>query len=121
MTQKQLDDIFPASKTDDFFEALFGGAEDGAYDIRLECERESDKRVDLVFALTRRPGHCLRCQLTSGLPHVFERHPVIDAAGTARAVGALKGWTEETITWTIGDTRQLSEELHQIPFTVIAN
>ena len=37
LDQSFLDKIFPASRADEFFDALFGGAEDGAYDIGLVC------------------------------------------------------------------------------------
>ncbi len=34
-TEDRLASIFPAERTDDFFEALFGDAEEGSYDIEL--------------------------------------------------------------------------------------
>ena len=34
LEQSFLESIFPAERTDAFFDALFGGAEEGAYDIR---------------------------------------------------------------------------------------
>ena len=38
-TSERLAELFPPERTDAFFEALFGGAEEGAYDIRLAFTR----------------------------------------------------------------------------------
>ena len=97
LDQAFLDEIFPAQRTDDFFDALFGGAEEGAYDIRLVCRNVTPVRAQLAFELRQRPGKCLVCNLTYGLPQVFQRHPVLNVAGVAKAVaekgllGALTG------------------------------
>ena len=39
-TPECLTDLFPPQRTDDFFDALFGDAEEGAYDIRLTLDPE---------------------------------------------------------------------------------
>ncbi len=114
--QTWLDSIFPASRTDAFFEALFGGAEDGAYDIRLTCRRNGDDRLEMAFDLHQRPGRCLRCSLTYGLPNVFQRHPVLDVAGVAQALAQAKGW--KAMHWDLGATEDHGKQLHCIPFTV---
>lgn len=118
ITQEQFDEIFPIERTNDFFEALFGDADEGAYNIRIEPGTESDDRVECVFALHQRPGRCLVCQLTHGLPHVFERHPLINADGLAKQIAMLKGWNPESVKWSIGETMQHSRALHTIPFIV---
>jgi hypothetical protein len=118
ITQEQFDTLFPSERTNEFFEALFGDADEGAYNIRIEPNTESETRVDCMFALHQRPGKCLVCQLTHGLPHVFERHPLINAAGLAKEIAILKGWDPESVKWTIGETIQHSRALLTIPFAV---
>ena len=121
ITQSQLDALFPPEKSDAFFDALYGEAEEGAYTIRLEYQSETPTQLNCVFALHRRPGQCLVCQLTHGLPNVFRRHPVINAAGIARSLAELAGWNPDVIHWEIGETIQKSSSLHLIPFTVSAS
>lgn len=116
ITDAFLDKLFPVQRTDDFFEALFGGAEEGAYDIVLRPRAENDKVVELAFELHQRPGKCLVCSLTYGLSGVFKRHPIINANGLARAIADEMGWKEYS--WDIGSTREESSALHWIPFRV---
>lgn len=115
-TPSVLDEIFPPSLTDKFFEALFGDAEDGAYDIRLRFEEQAGSELRFAFHLLQRPGKCLACNLTYGLPQVFSRHPLL-------AVGRLAQTLCERIerapaSWNLGSTRELSRGLHLIPFTI---
>lgn len=81
-----LKENFPPERTDQFFEVLFGGAEEGAYDIVLTVRNETEDHVEMAYELHQRPGKCLVCSLTYGLSTVFRKHPVIDAAGTAAKV-----------------------------------
>ena len=111
-----LDSLFPPERTDDFFEALFGGAEEGAYTIMLRLRSETETSVELAFELHKRPGKCLVCSLTYGLSGVFKRHPIINAQGLARSIAEKKGW--QGFSWDIGTTREESEALHWIPFRV---
>lgn len=113
--QRFLDEIFPPERTDAFFDALFGGAEEGAYDIRLVPLDVKDGEARLAFELRRRPGKCLKCSLTYGLPQVFRRHPVLDVAGVARAVAGRLGWRGEPV-WELGPTEEIDAETHLIPF-----
>lgn len=117
LEQAFLDTVFPAERTDAFFDALFGGAEEGAYDIRLVCRQVSENRADLAFELHQRPGKCLVCNLTYGLPQVFQRHPVLNVAGAARAVAEKLGWSASS-PWKLGSTQEISRELHCIPFVI---
>ena len=48
-TPECLNDLFPIQRTNDFFDALFGDAEEGAYDIRLVAPRKlCDEVSDVV-------------------------------------------------------------------------
>ena len=115
ITQEQLDALFPPERSDAFFEGIYGDAEEGAYTIRLRMDSEGENSMVLSFVLHRRPGKCLVCQLTHGLPYVFRRHPVIDAAGVAKAIASLAGWAPDTVQWEIGETIQKSKDEHLIP------
>ena len=87
-----LESVFPPERTEAFFDALFGGAEEGAYDIVLVCRSEGEGKAELAFELHQRPGKCLACNLTYGLPQVFQRHPILNVAGVGRAVaGSYRG------------------------------
>ena len=115
ITQEQLDALFPPERSDAFFEGIYGDAEEGAYTIRLRMDSEGADTMALSFVLHRRPGKCLACQLTHGLPYVFRRHPVIDAAGVAKTLAELAGWPADTVQWEIGETLQQSKDEHLIP------
>ncbi len=116
VSQEFLDVLFPASRTDEFFEALFGDVEDGAYDIRLSLQNQSDDELLLYYELHGREGKCLACNLTSGLPHVLTRHPIIASQKTADEIAKKMNW--EKVVFQIGTTKQLNEKLHVIPFTI---
>ena len=117
LSEERLDKIFPASKTDEFFDALYGVAEEGAYDIALRPRKIEDGKAELAFELRRREGKCLKCSLTYGLPEVFKRHPIINAAGLAKEVAGLIGW-EGQPSWRIDPTREVNDDLHVSPFVV---
>lgn len=118
LDQAFLDEIFPATRADDFFDALFGGAEEGAYDIFLVCREATAETARLAFELRQRPGKCLACNLTYGLPQVFQRHPILNVAGVARDVGKRLGWPTESLKWKLGHTEEVSNEVHAIPLTL---
>ena len=111
-----LDEVFPPALTDAFFEALFGDAEDGAYDIRLRFEKQGPDELAFTFQLHQRPGMCLACNLTYGLPQVFTRHPVLAVAKLAQTLGERIG--KIPASWAMGSTREISRSLHVIPFTI---
>lgn len=67
ITADFLDGLFPPERTDAFFDALFGGAEEGAYTIVLRPRAESETSVEVAMELHQRPGKCLMCSLTYGL------------------------------------------------------
>ncbi len=113
-----LDEIFPPERSDRFFDALLGDASEGAYDIVLNCNGVTSKRLDFEFQLRQRPGKCLACNLTYGLPDVFRRHPIIDAAGVVRRIDSHVGGGKRCGEWALGRTREVSRQLHVIPLTV---
>lgn len=115
-TPSALDEIFPPSLTDRFFEALFGDAEDGAYDIRLRFEEHNASELRFAFQLLQRPGKCLACNLTYGLPQVFSRHPLLAVGRLAQTLCERIGTAPAS--WKLGSTRELSRSLHAIPFTI---
>ncbi len=113
-----LEKLFPVERSDQFFEALFGGTEDGAYDIRLRFKEHADNELRFEFELNRRPGKCLTCSLTHGLPKVFTRHSVINLQGLSEEIVKLLGKDMRCNDWRLGATQPVSSDLHVIPFTV---
>ncbi len=117
LDQTWLDSIFPPERADEFFDALYGGAEEGAYDIVLVAKHVSDDRADLAFELRQRPGKCLKCSLTYGLPQVFERHPLLAVGKAAGQIAEKLGFGKDD-RWELGATGERGPELHEIPFVV---
>lgn len=117
-TRDRLEGLFPADRADRFFEALFGDANEGAYDIRLEYQGCQDDHLRFRFVLTERPGKCLSCSLTYGLPHVFSRHPVIDVAGLVQHIDDLLDGTGRCGAWALGRTIELDRNSHVVPLTI---
>jgi len=113
-----LEEIFPADRSDRFFEALFGDADEGAYDISLVYCGETGNRIDFHFQLDQRPGRCLACNLTYGLPEVFRRHPIIDVSGVIRQIEKIIGNGKRCEQWSLGRTREISRERHVLPLTI---
>ncbi|MBW6520397.1 MAG: pancreas/duodenum homeobox protein 1 [Desulfoarculaceae bacterium] len=117
-TPDTLQQLFPRERSDEFFEALFGDAGEGAYDIELAYHNTDDKSMNLELRLHERPGCCLVCNLTQGLPQVFTRHPVINVAGVVEAVEGLLAGQARCREWSLGRTEQRRKELHVIPLTI---
>ncbi len=113
-SQDFLDTLLPLETSDKFFEALYGDAADGAYDIRLEFISANAKRIVLAFNLIKRPRKCLVCSLTYGLPNVFSRHPLINIKGMVKKIGEETGIMIKS--WRMGETEEQSTSLHTIPF-----
>ena len=115
ITQDFCDELLPPETSDQFFEALYGDASEGAYDIRLECVSIKDGRIVLAFNLTQRPGKCLVCSLTYGLPNVFTRHPLINIRGMIQKIRDRGVPVKD---WRLGDTTESSSSLHVIPLYI---
>lgn len=119
-TAETLAAIFPPDRTNAFFDALFGDAAEGAYDIRLAFKSASEDRQTLHFELElhERPGKCLACNLTYGLPEVFSRHPVINIKGVAEEIARRLGESASCTGWKLGATQSVSKSLYAIPLQV---
>ena len=122
-TSACLERLFPSKeRTDAFFEALFGDAEDGAYDIKLSVHRflqKDGERLEFFFELHQRNGMCLACNLTHGLPQVFRRHPVIALQKLCADIAVVAGWQDAKWHCELSDTEEVSDALHVIPLAVI--
>ncbi|MCI5224167.1 MAG: pancreas/duodenum homeobox protein 1 [Candidatus Electrothrix sp. AR4] len=119
-TEDVLKELFPTQRANDFFEALFGDANEGAYDISLSFQGYDEHSNTLNFNLNlhERPGRCLACNLTSGLPDVFSRHKVINIAGLVNDVEKQLAGKAKCGAWTLGRTRQPDKSLHCIPLQI---
>lgn len=116
--EDHLKQLFPESIADNFFEALFGDVSEGAYDIRMVFDKHQKDRLEFQFHLITRPGKCLRCNLTYGLPEVFSRHPIINIKGLVERIGDHLDGRGQIDHWKLGKTREISDALHIIPLTL---
>jgi len=118
--EQVLQELFPPERTNDFFEALFGDADEGAYDIHLRFDGHEATANSLRFFLdlVERPGCCLACNLTYGLPEVFSRHPVINIKGLVADIEEKLADRARCVDWRLGTTVQQSKGLHSIPLTI---
>ena len=116
-----LQTVFPPERTLAFFEALYGEAEEGAYDIRLVFDGGDACELRFAFALHQRQGRCLVCNLTHGLPHVFERHPAIDLKNLVTVLASRAGWSLEDVWWRLGKTEETSSALHRVPLVILCH
>lgn len=117
-TQNKLDAIFPQERTNQFFEALFGDADEGAYDIRLVFNSARANQIRFDLELRQRPGRCLACNLTYGLPTVFERHPIINIQGVVDQLITLMNGQGDSARWELGRSREVTRQLHVVPLII---
>ena len=113
-----LKKLFPKDRSDQFFDALYGDAEEGAYDISLEFIGSKENRLEFMLRLTQRPGKCITCSLTYGLPEVFTRHPIININGLVQNIGALLDGRGQCVDWQLRSTQEVSNDVHVIPFII---
>lgn len=118
LTKENLESIFPKERANDFFEALFGDASEGAYDIELAYRECNGDTLTMDLLLSERPNCCLACNLTQGLPQVFSRHPIINITGIVRELDTLLGDNYTCGDWSVGYTEQFSSSLHAIPIKI---
>ncbi len=76
------------------------------------------KELVLELLLHQRPGCCLACNLTQGLPQVFARHPIINIEGIVQKVQELLGSTVHCQQWRLGSTEQRRTDMHVIPLII---
>lgn len=112
--------LFPADRADQFFEALYGDKDEGAYDINLAFVYHDTNGNRLMFELQlrERPGKCLACNLTYGLPEVFSRHPLINIKGVAEQIETMLAGKARVESWSLGHTKTVHRNLHAIPLIV---
>ncbi|MCI5163876.1 MAG: pancreas/duodenum homeobox protein 1, partial [Candidatus Electrothrix sp. AX5] len=98
----------------------FGDANEGAYDISLSFQGHDEQSNSLHFNLDlhERPGRCLACNLTSGLPDVFSRHKVINIEGLVTDVEKKLDGKAKCGAWKLGRTQQPKKSLHSIPLQI---
>ena len=118
LTPEKLAAIFPKDRSDQFFDALFGDASEGAYDIELAYRDFKGDTLTMDLRLHERPNRCLACNLTQGLPQVFSRHPVINIKGVVRELQSLLGDSINLGEWSLGYTEQQKRSLHVIPLKI---
>jgi len=68
--------------------------------------------------LHERPGCCLVCNLTHGLPQVFSRHPVINIKGLVADIEEKLDGQARCVDWKLGSTVQQEKSLHAIPLQI---
>ena len=117
-TPQVLAAVLPAGRSDRFFDALYGDPSEGAYDIVLDFRGADEDHLHFALELRQRPDKCLVCSLTHGLPEVLKRHPVIDLESVVRELCAHMENGIQCQDWTLGRTREVSQELHEIPFLI---
>ncbi len=115
---EKMASMFPPDRADQFFEALLGDPDEGAYDIALVFSGAREDELHFAFQLTERPGKCLSCSLTYGLPHVFSRHPVIDIAAVVRKIDEMLDGHGRCGQWRVEATREASRQMHVIPLII---
>jgi hypothetical protein len=117
-TPDVLKQLFPKNRSKQFFDALYGDVEEGAYDISLEYDGARENRLEFMLRLTQRPGKCITCSLTYGLPEVFSRHPIININGLVQNIGALLNGKVRCVGWKLGSTLEISKDVHAIPLDI---
>ena len=117
-TPDKLTAIFPPDRADLFFDALLGDCSEGAYDIALDYVGARDDELHFEFQLKERPGKCLSCSLTYGLPHVFSRHPIIGIPSVVKQIDQLIDGQGRCGAWRVESTREANRQLHVIPLVI---
>ncbi len=117
-TRQTLDELFPEDRADQFFDALLGDPAEGAYDIQLAYQGFDGGRLHFNMELSQRPGKCLACNLTYGLPNVFARHPIINIQGVVDRINDIIDGQARCVGWKLGNTKEQSRQLHIVPLYI---
>lgn len=118
LSKETLAQVFPKERSNEFFDALFGDASEGSYDIELGFRGVQNDTLTMDLLLHERPNCCLACNLTQGLPQVFSRHPIINIEGVVREIDTLLGDDVQCGEWSLGYTEQQQSSLHVIPINI---
>lgn len=117
-SREWLDHHFPSQRSTDFFEALYGDADDAAFDIKLAFAGSVEKRLNFEFQLIQRPEKCLACNLTYGLPNVLTRHPIINMVGLVADIAQALDVPADRLQWKLGQTETGRSDVHTIPLMI---
>jgi len=71
-TPETLQQLFPKNRTSDFFEALFGDADEGAYEIELGYGGVNGNSLTMELKTSRTPRMLSRVQLDPGITTGFQ-------------------------------------------------
>ena len=104
-TKEVLNDLLPPHRSDEFFEALYGDPDEGAYDISLAFKEYDSSGKVLIFELQlhERPGKC------------------ININNIVKKIEELLGGVAKCESWELGHTRTPQKNLHVIPLTIQLN
>ncbi len=116
-TAENLQKLLPPERVEAFFEAFYFG-EEPAYHLKLGAGRVSPDRIHLELHLEARPGKCLACNLTWGLPQVLEKHPLLNLPQTVEELEKLLPQGVKVKRWYLGPTEERTPELHVIPLVI---
>ncbi len=110
-----LNELLPRQNVESFFESFYFG-EEPAYDLSLGFGGISGDLLRLELLLKARPGQCLACNLTWGLPEVMAKHPMLDLAGMIKRLE--EKLAVNVASWELGPTEERGADLHVIPILV---
>jgi hypothetical protein len=119
-TKDVLENLLPLQLSNDFFEALYGDVDEGAYNISLSfIDYDSgQKKMSFELQLHERPDKCLACNLTYGLPEVFSCHPLLNIKGMVKKIESLLGEEVKITGWELGQTQTPAASMHAIPLII---
>jgi hypothetical protein len=118
--EEKLTELFPKNRDNEFFNAFYGGSEDGAFDIMLSFDNYDSQKSELFFEfrLKERPGKCMACHLTYGLPNVFEKSPIINLKGIIKGIDEMLQPYYGVQEYSLGRTIPKAPKINIIPLVV---
>ncbi|WP_457755736.1 hypothetical protein [Thermodesulfatator indicus] len=85
MDENWVKSLLPKERVNEFFEAFYFGEEPAYYlELGLREWKPEEGKIVLELRLSARPGKCLVCNLTSGLPPVLKKHPILNLKGIVK-------------------------------------
>jgi hypothetical protein len=118
--EEKLKELFPTGRDDEFFDAFYGGSEDGAFDIFFSFDSYRPDNSELIFGfnLKERPGKCMACNLTYGLPSVFEKSPIINLKRIINGINEMIAPHYEINGFMLGKTTPKAPKVNVIPLII---